>query len=451
MMDATTEHLSRYACALTYQDLTPEAVHQVKRTLVDTLGCAAGGFDAEPTVIARRLASRVRGDAAARILGTREVSVPDMAAFANTVAVRYLDCNDTYAARGTGHPSDMIPAVFGVASPKTSGPETITAIALAYEVFCRLTDQVALNGWDQGVFAVIGAACGAGKVLGLDQNQMANAISLAITPSLPLGVTRVGELAMWKGCATAAANRSAVFAAQLAGEGMTGPGRPFESRDGLWQHMGAEPPVWGAFGGKGQPFRITETTFKAYPAVVHTQGAIGLILGLREQVADDVETIHVATYAEAVRRTSADVEKWDPQTRETADHSMPYLVATALRDGAVTPATFEESRIRDPDLRPLMKKLTVVEDPEFTRRYPNESCTRVEITTKAGKRLSAETANPKGHLLNPLTDAEVEEKFRGLAGGTLAPGQLDEVLDRVWSFEKAADLDGLFNALEVRA
>lgn len=449
-MDATSEHLSKYACGLTHQDLPPDAVHQVKRTLIDTLGCAIGGFDGEPSVIARRLAARVRGDTPARILGTRDASAPDMAAFANTVQVRYLDCNDTYAARGTGHPSDMIPAVLAVAGPKTDGHAAITAIALAYEVFCRLTDEVPLNGWDQGIFAVIGAACGAGKILGLDQAAMANAISMAITPSLPLGVTRVGELAMWKGCATAAANRSAVFAAQLAAEGMTGPGRPFESRDGLWQHMGAEPPKWGPFGGNGDPFRIVTTTFKAFPAVVHTQGAIGLVLELRQQVGvNDIEAVHISTYGEAVRRTSAEAEKWDPKTRETADHSMPYLVAVALLDGAVSPATFETPRIQDSALRPLMKRLTVVEDPELTRRYPAESCTRVEITTKAGQRLAAETSKPKGHRSNPLTDAEVEQKFRGLAGEVLAPAQLDEVLDQVWSLDKARSLDRLYETLVI--
>lgn len=450
-MDATTEYLSDYACRLTYKGIPPEVVHQVKRTLVDTLGCAAGGFDGEPWVIARRLASRVSGAGPARILGTRESTAPDLATFVNTVLVRYLDCNDTYASRGTGHPSDMIPAVLALAdSLKADGHAVIEAITVAYEVFCRLVDQVPLHGWDQGIYAAIGAACGVGKVLGLDRTHMGNAISLTITPSLPLGVTRVGDLSMWKGCATAAATRGAVFGAQLAAEGMTGPDRPFEGRDGLWQHMGVDAPSWGLLGGRSEPFHIAGTTFKAFPAVVHSQGPIGLILELRQQVAvAEIDAVHVATYGEAIRRAAAEAEKWDPKTRETADHSIPYLVAAALRDGAITPATFAMSRIQDPALRTLMRKLTVVEDPEFSRRYPAESCTRVEITTTSGRRLVAETSHPKGHFLNPLTDAEVETKFRGLAGGALAPARCDETLAQVWSLDHAPDLDALFESMVI--
>src|SRR5881396_3459925 len=223
-MDPTTEYLSDYACRLTYEDLSAEAVHQVKRTLVDTLGCGAGAFDSEPPSIARRIASRVQGDPPARILGTSQTTSIDLAAFANTALVRYLDCNDTYAARGTGHPSDMIPAVLAVADGhRASGRVAITAIAAAYEAFCRLADAVPLQGWDQGMFAAIGAACGAGNVLGLDRAAMGHAVSIAITTGVPLGVTRIGELSMWKGCATAAAVRTGVFAAQLAADGMTGP------------------------------------------------------------------------------------------------------------------------------------------------------------------------------------------------------------------------------------
>src|SRR3989441_5867883 len=146
-MDTTTEFLSDYACRLTYEDLSPEAVHQVKRTLVDTLGCGVGAFDGEPASIARHIASRVKGNPPARILGTSEQTSTDLAAFANTALVRYLDCNDTYAAKGTGHPSDIIPAVLAAAEGcGAGGREVITAIVAAYEAFCRLADKVPLQG-----------------------------------------------------------------------------------------------------------------------------------------------------------------------------------------------------------------------------------------------------------------------------------------------------------------
>ena len=235
-MDRTTEMLSAYACDLSYEDLSPEVVHQVKRTLVDTFGCAMGGYLSEPAKIARRLAGGITSTTPSRILGTEDYSSMDLAGFANGVMVRYLDFNDYYFSPGGGHPSDMIPAALAAADTINSDGRTlITAIVLAYEVFCRFSDEVSSTNWDQGIFSVIGAACAAGKVLGLDRQEMANAISLAIVPNLPLRVTRTGELSMWKGCATASATRAAIFAAQLAGEGMAGPAEPFEGTAGLWQ------------------------------------------------------------------------------------------------------------------------------------------------------------------------------------------------------------------------
>src|SRR2546426_7186821 len=189
-MDATTEFRSDYACRLTYEDLPPEAVHQVKRTLIDTLGCGAGAFDSEPASIARRLASRVQGDPPARILGTAQKTSTDLAAFANTVLVRSVACNDTDAARGTGHPSDMIPAVLAVADGhRADGRAAITAIVVAYEAFCRLADTVPLKGWDQGMFVAIGAGRGAGKKPGVGPGGVGEANSNSRTSGRSPGGT----------------------------------------------------------------------------------------------------------------------------------------------------------------------------------------------------------------------------------------------------------------------
>ena len=452
-MDQTTELLSSYACNLNFEDLGPEVVHQVKRTLIDTLGCAAGGFSSEPATIARRLAANVASATPSRVLGTGDCTSPDMAAFANGVMVRYLDCNDSYFSPGGGHPSDMIPAVLAVSDPMNGdGRAVITAITLAYEVFGRLSDQVVASdlGWDQGVFSVIGAACAAAKVMGLRQEQMGHAISLALVPNLPLGVTRTGELSMWKGCATAAAARAGVFAAQLAAQGMTGPSEPFEGRRGLCEQAVGGPFKLGVFGGAGEPFRISDTTFKTYPSQLHTQGPIGLALELRSKVnLDTVESILIETYQVASSTAASEPEKWDPKTRETADHSIPYLVAVALQDGAVTPASFTDQRIHDPALRTLISRMTVQEDEGFTRSYPGEFNCRIEITDRSGTSVAAQTSNPKGNRSNPLDDSEVEAKFRSLASEELTETQCDRALEIVWSLESLSDLNELFDCLVV--
>ena len=452
-MDRTTELLSSYACSLSFDDLSPAVVHQVKRTLIDTLGCAVGGFSSEPALIARSLASQTGSERPARVLGTRGHASPDMAAFANGVMLRYLDCNDSYFSPGGGHPSDMIPAALALASgPGGDGPGVITAIALAYEVFCRLSDRVAANdyGWDQGIFCVIGAACAAGKMMRLDREEMGHAISLAVAPNLPLGVTRTGELSMWKGCATAASVRAGVFAAQLAQEGMTGPFEPFEGRRGLWAQAVGGPVEPPCLTGSGEEFRVCRTTFKSFPSQIHTQGPIGLALELRPQLdVDRIESISIESYRQACSDPSTEPEKWDPMTRETADHSIPFLVAAALQHGQVAPATFTPEGIRDPALRKLIGKMSIHEDERFTQKYPAEYNCRLEIIQQQGQLFAAETAYPKGHRANPLSDSEVEDKFRNLASGSLSRDQCARALDAAWSLDRLSNIDQLYDTLVI--
>lgn len=455
-MDRTTEMLSSFTCGLTYEELGPEVVDRVRQTLVDTMGCAIGGFDSEPAGIVRNLAEGTRGPLQSRILGTAGHTVPDLAAFANGVAVRYLDCNDSYFSPGGGHPSDMISAVLAVADPfRSDGPTVITAIALAYEVFCRLSDEVVASdlGWDQGIFSVVGAVCGAARVMGLDREQVGNAISLAISPHLPLAVTRTGELSMWKGCAAASASRSAVFAAQLAAGGMSGPGEPFEGRRGLWeQAVGRQVNVpdfpLGDARGDDDPFRITRTIYKSYPSQIHTQNPIGLALELRERMpVDDIQSIHIQTYKVAASTASSEPEKWDPKTRETADHSIPWLVASAILNGPVTPGSFTGDHIANPALRDVMSRMTLVEEPEFTQRYPGEYNCRITLTSRDGREEAVHAPWPRGHQSNPMSNADVAAKFRSFAGPSLSPSQCDQAFDTLGRLDELGNLDPLFDSL----
>ena len=453
-MDKTTKLLSDYSCRLTYEDLDAATVHQVKRTLIDTMGCAMGGYLSEPAKIARSLAGSVTGNPPARVLGTHDYSSLDMAAFANGCMIRYLDCNDSYFSPGGGHPSDMIAAALAAGDAcGMDGRALITATALAYEVFCRLSDQVVTGdlGWDQGMFSIVGATCAAGSLMGLDREQMGNAISLALAPNLPLGVTRTGELSMWKGCATASATRAGVFAAQLALEGMSGPAEPFEGRRGLWEQAGVTQEVTlNQFGGDGRHFLVNETTFKFYPSQIHTQAPIGLAIEIHPQIKlENVASITIETYRSGVSSPVTEPEKWDPQTRETADHSIPFLVAMALQDGAVTPGSFTQQRITDPSLRTLMSRMTMAEGAGFTEKYPRQYNCRIEVTSSDGSKTSAETQYPKGHKNNPLSDLEVNEKFCNLASAVLSDQQCSQALERLWEIEKAADLNSIFEVLVV--
>ena len=448
-MDRTTELLSSFACRLNYDDLTPQTVHQAKRVLVDTLACAMGGYLSEPAKIAIQLARTVTSTLPSRILGTKDYSSPDMAGFANSVMVRYLDYNDIAVG---GHPSDSIPGALAMADHLGSDGRTVIAsVVVNYEVGSRVGDHVQhASGWDHGILRSLGAACAAGKIMGLDQVQMNHAISLAVVPNLALGQTRVGELSMWKGCAGPSGTRSGIFAAQLAQQGMTGPFEPFDGSEGLWAKMLGNPVQLES--GWSEPYSINETRFKFFPSQGGTQGPAGLAVELRSQLSstEEIESIRIYLPGGLLLRAVSEPEKWQPKTRETADHSIPYLVAVALQDGAVTPDSFTLQRIQDPVLHTLISRMNVEEDPEFTRRYPDEINCRIEVTTASGKQLAAHTAYPKGHPSNPMTDAEIEAKFRSLSAGLLTAQQCDRALNLLWHLEDQPNLGELFDTLVVQ-
>lgn len=449
-MDRTTEALSRYATSLRYEDLSPGTIHAAKRHLVDSLGCAMGAYRSEPAVIARRMAPVSGGAPSARLLGERRLTTPEAAAFAGSVMVRFLDANDTYVARGSGHPSDMLGALLAatgsrdvsgpdVSGPAVSGKDFVRAMVAGYEVFGALADQVSLRdrGWDQAVFIAPASAVGAGLLLGLSVEQLASAVAIAITANVATRQTRAGELAMWKGCATAVAAKAGLFAAQLAREGMTGPTAAFEGHHGLWEQV-TGPFELGPLGGHGRPFAIERTNLKYFAAEYHAQAPVALALALRGKVrTEEIEAIDVRTYWMTYSEIGSEPAKWDPKTRETADHSLPYMLAVALEDGRLTPASFEPRRYLDPSLRPLMNRIRIVEHPEFTRRFPGELVSEIEVVTRSGQRVTERSEYPRGHARNPMTDAEVESKFRDLSSDVLDGAQVDAALQALWRLEEA--------------
>jgi 2-methylcitrate dehydratase len=438
-MDRTTETLARYATSLRYGDLSPGAVKEAKRHIIDSLGCAMGGATSEPATIARKIAPASGGASAARLLGDGRATTPEAAAFANTAMIRFLDANDTYISRGSGHPSDMLGAILAAAElAGASGTEFLLATVLGYEVFGALANQVSLRdrGWDQGVFVAPASAAGAGLLLGLSLPQMADAIAIAVTASVATRQTRAGELSMWKGCATAAAAKAGLFAAQLAKAGMTGPTAAFEGRHGLWEQVTGAFEL-GALGGGGRPFAIERTNVKFFAAEYHAQAPLAVALALRDKVrAEEIEALEVQIYAMAHSEIGSEPAKWDPQTRETADHSLPYMLAVALVDGRITPASFEPKRYLDPALRPLMNRIRVTESPELTRRFPRELPSQIDVTTRSGRRYTERAEYPKGHAENPMTDADVEAKFRDLSEDVMGRAQAAGALETLWRLDE---------------
>jgi 2-methylcitrate dehydratase len=453
-MDNIAEYLSRYAVSLAFEDLPAEVVHQAKRLLVDTLGCAIGGYPSEPSKVARNLASAISSRQPATVLGSRQRTSLDLATFANGVMIRYLDFNDGYTSRESGHPSDSIAAVLSPGEVvHADGKTIITAMVVAYEVFCRLCDAVSVRrrGFDHVTVGVIASTAAAAEAMGLSAEQTFQALNLSVAANIALYQTRIGDVSLWKGCAFANASRNAVFAVQLASMGLTGPSPIFEGPGGFFQAVSAEPFELEPFGGPGRPFKILDCTMKRFPLGLYSQTVVEAALQVRQQLSsvDDIQEVNIQTLQTAVNIMAGDAEKWHPTNRETADHSMPYTAAVALRYGTVEPRHFAAEYWRNPQLLDLVQKVKVSVSEAANRHAPEAMLSRVEVVTSSGKRAAAEVAYHRGHFKNPMTDQEVEEKFRTLSRDLLTPTQTEALLERLWHLEQVHDIGDVIKMVQI--
>ena len=436
--DATTERLVAYAERARYDALSQETIHETKRRLIDTFASAMGAFDEPLSEMARKVASRMRGEMEASVWGTTVRTTPEAAAFANGVMVRLLDISDTYLGRSRGHPSDMTSGLIALAETvRADGKSLINAIVLAYDVYCSFARSADINakGWDQPVYSGLGCVIGAAKLLGLDRAQTANAIALQLAPNMALAQSRRGHLSAWKGCAGANASRNAVFAALLAQDGFTGPTAVFEGDGGMFQAVGTFD--WPL---PEDGHMIGETHIKDLPVCYHGQSPVQAAIEMKNIDSRNIESIEVDTYRTGVTMMGGDPSKWAPTTRETADHSLPYCISVALLDGKVTNASFADERLRDPAVANLMRKVKVREDAALTARYPEAPAGRVMVRMASGETLTGEVTYPRGHHKSPMSDADVERKFRELAGPRLGAQKCDAVLKAVWALDSAGDI-----------
>ena len=456
-MDRILDLLSSYAVALDYSTLSPSVVHQVKRRVIDTLGCAIGCYSMAVPRIAREHAAEVSSTPGSTILGTRQRSSPELAAFANGVMARYLDFNDTSMSGNAGHPSDNIMALLAAAEYAGADMRTvIAAIVIAYEVQGRFgvaCKDLRSNGWDNAVYVTLSSAAGAGRVLGLNKQQMANAIALAAVPNAPMGETRVGELSMWKGCTAPNAARNGVFAALLARRGMTGPQQAFEGPRGFKKQLGTALQL-PAFGGAGVPYTIETDKFKYYPCDYEAQCTLTPALklhGLLNGKLDEIEKIDIETYQHAVLISADGPAKWNPTSRETADHSIPYVFAAGLARGTLWLEDFEEERIKDTKVHALMQKIGVRATEECTRDWPEAYPFRITVTMKSGERHLEEVRYAKGHPKNPMSDDEIEAKFLRLAESVMGRSKAQLALQRLWRLDDMKGAGEIMALFELHA
>jgi 2-methylcitrate dehydratase len=449
MAQPLAERFARYAVKLRFEDLPQAVVHETKRRFIDSFATAVGAMPADAYAIARNCALRVSGAPAATMLGGGKSSA-EWATFVNGLLIRYLDYNDTYLSLEPAHPSDNLAPVLSVGEVAgRDGKALITAAVLAYEIQCRLCDAASLRryGFDHVTYGAISSALAACKLMNIDGRKTTHAVGIAGVCNAALRQTRAGEMSMWKGCAFANAARNGVFAALLAAEGMTGPAPIFEGELGFMKLLTRtefEVALMGAENGSTD-FMLPKTYIKFWPVEYHAQSAVDAILQLRPQIGDwkTVKAIDVYTFDAAVDIIGKDPEKYRPKTRETADHSLPYCVAVALMEGDVGLDSFDDEHLANADLLALTNKVKLHRDESANARYPRGIPNRFVVTLADGRRLEKEVEFPRGHACNPMTDAELEKKFRTLVEPRYGAEKVQQMLDRCWTLEKLTNVTRL--------
>ncbi|KAI9025645.1 hypothetical protein DFJ74DRAFT_718275 [Hyaloraphidium curvatum] len=456
-MDAALEALAKFAAEAA---VPAEDVLRARWHVLDALGCAVAALDRRAGELCAALAADGDGGASFAIGCDRRLPC-ELAAFVNAGLARHLDFNDTGIG---GHPSDVLGALLAAASSiKCDGRALLEALAVAYEVQAglrrggmRLRDRHV----DQMQVAIASAA-GIGRLRGFSRETMAHALSLAVVPAVPLRATRTGQLSDWKGFAAAHGAMLGAFACRLAAAGMTGPEAPFSGVAGLYDLLGVPRFDLSSLGARCEGRTALGCTgFKLYPAEYSSQGAIHALVAMRAELppSDRIRriTVHLPRggWHEIGGGQGDRDAKWNPETRESADHSMPFLAAAAVLDGRVDLRTFDAERWRDSDVRALVARVEVLEDPELTRAHAGElpywPC-RVEVEDDAGVVMARKVPFPPAHPRAPFPERELLDKFAELAGPRLGREGADALREAVVGLHEAGDLGALLEALGAAA
>ena len=447
------ETLARYATELKYEDIPEDVIRIAKRSILDTIGCAFGGYGAGPSKIAVKLASDVSSKQPATILISGVKTSPDLAVFANGIMIRYLDFNDAFVSltHGAGHPSDTIAALLTSAEiTARSGRELVTATVLAYEVFCKIADVFDYlgNGIDHSTITGIAAAVGAGRVMGLTAQQMVHAIGITVGGNTATRQGRADELSNWKAFAAADACRKAIFAVQLAQNGMTGPGQVFEGRYGFFKVMGRQPVQPPQI---GEPYGIRRAFTKRFPLGQFSQTVAQAAVEARPFFKDpgDIQEVNIHVSHSAIKIMADGPDKWRPQTHETADHSIPYAAGLVLTYGKIEPEYYEDPYLHDQRLLDLVSRVKILPSDEADRTEQEFNLCELEVVLKSRARQTFRVEYHRGHFKNPMTDAEMEEKFRLMAQKHLSADRVDNLLRLLWGIESVPQVSTLIAATVV--
>ncbi len=448
--ETITAAMARWAAGLRFEDLSESAVHEAKRYLLDSLGCALGGYRQEDAEIALEVLDEVAGEGPGTVIGSgRRIDVVS-ASLANALMVRVMDYNDIYWQQDPSHPSDIIPAAIACAErSEKDGRELIVGIVLGHEFEMRLCEAafpgIRERGWHHATLTAFVSPIVAGRMLDLPWEKIQHAIGISASRHATFGAVTAGKLTMMKNTVDPMATQSGVLAALLAERGYTGPEHAIDGKEGIVHCLG---PAWKLevlTDGLGESWRIERCGMKAFPTEALTHTPISAVLDLvieNDLSPDDVAKVRIRSLARAAD-ILADPTKYDPRSKETADHSLPYVIAAAIAERKVTPAQFTPEKIMDPTIRAQLRKVEVTADPEIEKVFPALQRVDVELETASGRTLTRRLDYPKGDPRNPLTDREIEAKFDALAAPVLSPDAADRLKAAVWSLEDRGSVTDL--------
>ncbi len=451
-MDKFESQIVEYVADLEYKDLTRDAIEAAKERLLDSLAVANASYPTKPVTAMRNFAMASSSLCGATLLGTSHKAPVDHAAVYLGTMIRALDWNDTYLNLEPGHPSDNISATLTVAeSENKSGQDFILSIILAYELHCRLCNAAGIRkkGWDHVTYGSISSTGAAAKLMGFSKNQIRDALAIAMTTGNFLRQTRIGTISKWKAAAFAQASQNAIHACLYVKHGFTGPSDIFEGQHGfINQITRGEFNLAPFFGGQEKSeFKILDTYIKYFPAEYHAQSAIWAALDLRKQLGEEnlqkIAEIHVETSFHSYEIIGKEADKWAPETKETADHSLPYIVAVSLMDGEITVQQFDKSHLQNPKLLELVNKVTVSEKKEYTQIYGKSFPNKVLVRLVDGTEYVSEVKDPKGHPNHPLTREELENKFRSSTAPFLNQEQQEKMIGTIWNLDEIRNIGEL--------
>ena len=452
-MPTNTAQIARWACDLKYEDLTPDAIDAAKRFLYDTVGCALGGYQVHDVRLFLEHHRKLGSPGPCTVIGAGDKMNPVAASMLNALMVRAMDYNDIYWKQDPAHPSDLLSAPMAICEwKKMSGKDLILGIVLGYEITMRLchiaTPGIRERGWHHATLMAFATPVVAGRMLGLTPEQLQHAIGIASCHRFTLGCAVAGKLTMMKNTVSPMATRDGVEAALLAQRGYTGPEGVIEGKEGMehclgegWDYGWITDGLPRGTGDSPVKWMITDCGMKSFPieALMHSPVSATLqIVKTNDLKPEDITEVRIESIARAADILS-DPSKYEPESKESADHSLPYCIAAAVTDRMVTPKQFTDERLWDERLRAQMKKVKVVANDEFERAFPAKQCTRVTITTADGRQRSAERDYPKGDPRDPMTLEEIGEKFDALAEAVMSDKNRKKLRDAVFSLETMAD------------